>query len=293
LLGRFCGASTYAFVALRFFGAAAGAVPKGADADLKTWITFATGALDVTFDADGKAVAPAPGAVATRVGWILLRLFGLSLFSSLSEPFGGYPVSSLVSSTGTLTGKLLGAAAAHIDHMYVQLMIIYLFLSLLMDVGALLLLVQGFVPIDAFANPIFTSTSPRIFWGKRWNLQVTVSFKRCVFTPLFRGLRAPPTLAALITFISSGLFHEYQFLLSFPSYQFGRASLFFVAHGCISAVDALFAKTVGAHLAGVPWQLKAIGAPMMFSFTVPMFASIWREEGFFALISHLGVVVSP
>ena len=45
ILGCFFGGTIYAFVALRMFGAAVGATPKGADADVATWITFATGSL--------------------------------------------------------------------------------------------------------------------------------------------------------------------------------------------------------------------------------------------------------
>ncbi len=60
---------------------------------------------------------------------------------------------------------------------------------------------QGFQPIDAFDNPVFTTQSPRDYWGKKWNLQVNTSFKRCVFVPL-RKMGIPPILAALVTFVS-------------------------------------------------------------------------------------------
>ena len=288
LLGRFLGSTTYAFVGLRMFGAAVGATPKGADADVKTWITFATGALDITFNADGKPIRPAPGAVANRVGWVFFRLAGLSVCSSLSEPFGGYPLTTALGQPNGFAGFL----TMFVDRIYIQLMIIYLFLSLLMDVGSILLLAQGFVPIDGFANPIFTATSARIFWGQKWNLQVTNSFKRCVFTPLSRS-GTPKTLAAFLTFLASGLFHEYQFVLSFPNYTLGRASLFFLLHGLTCAGDAYFSKTFGNQLRAVPWQLKALAVVFIYSPTVPMFANIWVEEGFFKLISRLSVLVTP
>ena len=343
LLGRFCGATTYAFVALRFFGAAVGATPKGADAEAKTWITFATGALDIIFEADGKPSRPNAGAIPKCVGCILLRIAGLSVCSSLSEPFSGYPATALFASEES--GVIVRALCTYVDHIYIQLMILYLFLSLLMDVGSLLLLTQGFVPIQGFANPIFRSTSARIFWGKRWNLQVTASFKRCVFTPLHKTLGAPPVLAALVTFISSGLFHEYQvrrlargwhaigtrlprgchatatrlpcdchraachvigiclppdrlfhacqFVLSFPSYRLGRASFFFLLHGLFCTIDALFSRVAAESLKPVPWQLKALAVPILYSPTVPLFANIWMEEGFFALIARLGFLVTP
>ena len=218
-LGRFLGATVYAFVALRMFGASVGSTPKGADVDVATWIAWCTAALDLQFDSEGKPVRPPSGAVLKRTGWLMLRLLGLSLISSLSVPYDHYPVTTLLGANG-----VMGHLARMIDLVYVHLVIIYLFLSMLMDVGAILLLLQNFQPIEGFDNPIFQSTSARVFWGKRWNLQVTTSFKRCVFKPL-RAVGLSPTLAALVTFISSGLFHEYQFVLSFPTYSFGRESL--------------------------------------------------------------------
>jgi len=62
------------------------------------------------------------------------------------------------------------AVAFAADHVFVHLMMIYLFLSMLMDIGCLLLEVQGFSPLVAFANPIFDTRSPRDFWGKKMEL---------------------------------------------------------------------------------------------------------------------------
>ena len=170
VMGTFLGSTTYAFVALRMFGAAVGATPKGADADLSTWVTFATGGLDITFDADGKPIRPRKGAVMERLGWIMVRLVALSLISSLSEPFGGFPFPALLAVTQDSNGAMMMLATL-LDRL-LQLVLIWLFLSLCMDIAALLLLVQNFQPIEGFANPVFSSTSARIFWGKKWNLQV-------------------------------------------------------------------------------------------------------------------------
>lgn len=290
LLGRFCGATVYAFVALRMFGAAVGATPKGADADVAIWITFATGAVDITFDKDGKPLKPPPGAIADRLKFFLLRLAGLSLVSSLSEPYDGYPFHAALG--GPAWGTPLGALAGYLDHVWIQLMLIWLFLSMTVDVGCLMLEAQGFAPIAVFDNPVFTSTSARIFWGKKWNLQVTTSFKRCVFVPLAK-LQLPNAVAAFLTFFASGLFHEYQFVLSFPTYPLGRISQFFVLHGLLCAADAMFSKAVGKkYLANVPFALKAFSIPLLYSPTVPMFAQCWIQAGFFTLISKMGVFVS-
>ena len=204
LVGRFVGSSTYAFVALRMFGAAAKTTPKGADADVKTWITFATAPSDPLFDDDGKPIRPPPGSVFSRMITIALRMALLSVLSSVSQPLDWYPLSSLAATDGRGSPAVL--LATIFDHVFVQLVLIWSFLAVAFDVGALLLLAQGLKPLSAFDNPLFQTKTPRDFWGRRWNLQVTTSFKRCVFLPL-RKLGTPPTTAALTTFVASGLFH--------------------------------------------------------------------------------------
>jgi len=104
--------------------------------------------------------------------------------------------------------------------------------------------------------------------------------------------RVPPALAAFVTFVASGLFHEYEFVISFPSYRLGRISVFFALHGVICAADAVLSKLVGPRLAVVPWQLKAFAIPVLYSPTVPLFSSVWIEHGFFTAISQMGWMVS-
>lgn len=170
LAGRFVGSSTFAFVALRMFGAALGATPKGADADLSTWLTFATASNDPLFDGEGKPLRPRRGALVTRLGHILLRLAGLSLVSSFSHPHGGHPAAAFA--RRRRLGMVGAIGATLVDRLCVHLVLIWLYLTWLMDMGSVLVLAQGFEPLRAFDNPLFTSVAPRDFWGNKWNLQV-------------------------------------------------------------------------------------------------------------------------
>lgn len=211
LAGRFCASSTYSFCAFRIFGAALNGTPKGADADLATWVTFAVAAVDPSFDkVTGKAVKPSKTAVVERVGYILLRQLGIGILGSITTAFSIYPATKYVASlelTGTAATLAAGLGSV-CDHTFVHLGYIYLFLTILLDIGSLLLEVQGFAPIGHFDDPFRKTKSPRDFWGKRWNLQVTTTLKRIVFVPL-RKIGAPATIAAPVTFVSSGFFHEY------------------------------------------------------------------------------------
>ena len=170
LAGRFVGSTTYAFAAFRIFGAAAGFTPKGADATLDVWIAYSTGALDPQFDKDkGTPIRPKPGAIGARLLSVLLRLTGLSVVSSISKPFGGLPATQWLTAQGA--APFVVGAGTVFDYVLVQLMLIYLFLSLLMDVGALLLIAQNYEVLVPFRNPLFASRSSADFWGNRWNVQ--------------------------------------------------------------------------------------------------------------------------
>lgn len=170
LAGRFVGSTTYAFAAFRIFGAAAGGTPKGADATLDVWIAYSTGALDPQFDKEsGKPIRPQPDAIPFRLLAVVLRVTGLSIVSSISKPFGGQPATHWLTAQDAAPALLV--AGTVFDYVLVQLMLIYLFLSLLMDVGALLLLAQNYEVLVPFDNPIFASRSSADFWGKRWNIQ--------------------------------------------------------------------------------------------------------------------------
>ena len=241
LTGRFFGASIYAFTSFRIFGAAVGSTPKGADADLSVWIAFATGARDILFDEDGKPLRPPRSAVPITVAVLAARLALLGVIDSISQAHRFYPASAWVEQHHL--GPLAAAASMIVDHIYVHTAILWLFLSLSMDVGSLMLLAQGYVSLEPFDNPIFKSRSARDFWGKRWNLQVNATLKRIVFIPL-RKVGIGPFLAAFTTFFCSAAFHEYQFVLSFDNYTVGRGGAFFVFQGIICSVETVAEKAL-------------------------------------------------
>mmetsp|Transcript_51007 Transcript_51007/g.75711 ORF Transcript_51007/g.75711 Transcript_51007/m.75711 type:complete len:294 (-) Transcript_51007:125-1006(-) len=56
-------------------------------------------------------------------------------------------------------------------------------------------------------NPLFESTSPSDFWGRKWNLLLHGVLKRGVFKPVLKYF--PKYVAAVSTFLASGLFHEW------------------------------------------------------------------------------------
>ena len=119
-----------------------------------------------------------------------------------------------------------------------------------------------------------------------------IKLKLVVFVPMRKHLGAPAGVAAIATFIASGLFHEYQFKLSFASYQIGTVSFFFFLHGLLSFADAMYCKAfgkIGLISLGAPPVVQSVAILVLFSPTVPYFTQTRIDAGMFDVMS----LISP
>ena len=78
--------------------------------------------------------------------------------------------------------------------------------------GILTSFVSGFDVIDFNDSPLTKSESPSDFWGNRWNKITQNGLHRGVYLPLLMG-GFSRTVAALGTFLTSGILHEYVLLI--------------------------------------------------------------------------------
>eukprot|EP00584_Thalassiosira_punctigera_P010869 CAMPEP_0172545780 /NCGR_PEP_ID=MMETSP1067-20121228/15645_1 /TAXON_ID=265564 ORGANISM="Thalassiosira punctigera, Strain Tpunct2005C2" /NCGR_SAMPLE_ID=MMETSP1067 /ASSEMBLY_ACC=CAM_ASM_000444 /LENGTH=426 /DNA_ID=CAMNT_0013332595 /DNA_START=168 /DNA_END=1448 /DNA_ORIENTATION=- len=89
-------------------------------------------------------------------------------------------------------------------------------------------------------NPMFRSTSPSEFWGRRWNTLVHRGLKNGVYKPA-RSRTSSKMLAVLATFAVSGVIHEFVNHVMFAnraSYRFGwKQMLFFGWNGVLIAME--------------------------------------------------------
>ena len=118
--------------------------------------------------------------------------------------------------------------------------------------------------IESFTNFTFLSRSLRTFWGRRYNRIVSSFLKTSVFQPVHKR-SASPTLAALATFVVSGLFHVHIVLAVFDDMSFAIPTfLFFLIHGVACCVETQVKVQVPEH---VGWLLThafiLLTAPMM------------------------------
>jgi hypothetical protein len=69
-------------------------------------------------------------------------------------------------------------------------------------------IMTGYKVLKSMRNPMLEASSPSDFWGRRWNLIVHSVMKRGVYKPVRKYLNSA-TLASLLVFVASGLFHEW------------------------------------------------------------------------------------
>jgi hypothetical protein len=153
-----------------------------------------------------------------------------------------------------------------------QLWSIYLFLSLVLNVGQLLTIAQGFSAVEGFHRPLTASTSFKDAWGERWNMVIHGYLKSVVFKPcLRRGVPKLPT--AVITFFASGLLHEYMYILhNAEAYVPGKVCTFFVVMGLLMLIEQyalapLVPATLGRLWKSLPGVLT--GTILGFLSTIP------------------------
>lgn len=124
--------------------------------------------------------------------------------------------------------------------LYLEVWKLFCFLSLTTDAFSLLLCLLHLQPQPMFRNPLLRSSSPRDFWGQRWNLLIHGLFKRTVYKPLLQN-GFPQPVAVMSSFLVSGLFHEYVCgFISWPSA--GCNLLFFLTQAPFILLQSLWEK---------------------------------------------------
>jgi len=92
---------------------------------------------------------------------------------------------------------------------------------------------KGYATIPIFLNPLWSSTSPTDFWGRKWNLMIHRILKYGAFLPA-RKVGIPTPVAVLISFLASGLIHDYVWAAIFYHHGHSRDEETGVCHGCFA-----------------------------------------------------------
>jgi hypothetical protein len=178
---------------------------------------------------------------------------------------------------------------------FLHVWFIYLWAAFCMDFGALAnTTLSGISSQEGFRNPLLESRSIREAWSARWNLPVHIFLKRSVYIPA-RKAGYGRAMASVVTFFASGLLHEYNFSIHNASaYEPGKATLFFVAMGCVVLVEDWWLSKVCAPY--MPSWISRVPSPLISSFLVlivaagpvePLFVKSWLEAGVVEAVSEL------
>ena len=169
-------------------------------------------------------------------------------------------------------------------------------------------LVFGVEQLPMFENPFFT-TSIRTFWS-RWNRAIASVLHRVIFQGKNTNVRQAPekkhehkspprldkrfffhSLQAIMTFLVSGLLHEYLLHFSPPPRLHGSQTLFFVLNGFMTVASTYVSKFHPALVQRTPVVIRymllmsffLISAPLFF---IPIQANNMLAEGQ-CLLHHL------
>ena len=292
--------ATFGFVTFfKCLTVALGAHPKGSDACAATWLHWMTSLPEPLFE-DGKPVRRSTGQLTHQACLLGVKLVTLGAVLSvlLSWVDADAVTTSVVITSGRFSGRwqpappLRNGWPTHLLRAELHLWIIYLWASLCLDIGSLLVLFSGHTTAPPFSNPLLASRSLGELWGSRWNRPVHEMLKRTVYKPA-RACGLSGRTAALATFLVSGLLHEYNFAVhNFAGYVFGEALAFFALMGLMVVVEAQVTTRLppcwSALLARAPAPLPALGLQFMI---LPAFARLfvrsWLEAGMVDAVAEL------
>mmetsp|Transcript_20238 Transcript_20238/g.29701 ORF Transcript_20238/g.29701 Transcript_20238/m.29701 type:complete len:378 (-) Transcript_20238:50-1183(-) len=97
-------------------------------------------------------------------------------------------------------------------------------------------------------NPMLKSESPSHFWGRRWNMTVHTGLKGGIYKPM-RTNGYSKVVAVLVTFLGSGLLHEYVIYIllqghesTIPSIRYGKNIIFFGWNGILVMTESILSS---------------------------------------------------
>jgi hypothetical protein len=177
----------------------------------------------------------------------------------------------------------------HLANMYLLGLLVYSTLRFGFAFLALGEQAKGYYTKPIFYNPLFTSRSPSEFWGRKWNLMIHRVMKHGCYLPAVQYM--PKVWAIFVTFVVSGLMHDYIWSIMFDTTLSEheaillRVTAFFAYNGVIMLLErpvGLYLSPVTRHLptAVVSTMVVCLGLPV-----VHWYAGDWVAGGYFEHLS--------
>ena len=305
-------ASTFGFTTFfKSLNAAFGTYPEGADSDLRTWLLWYVMLPEPTF-AKGKLIKASRKEVTIKIREFCFKIIAvfllLTVLMQYSPPYyqvlkEGFSSSSSQEGNDKDNGNGMFAwfLAVHVNGFF-HLWLLYSYFSFCLDFSMITnYVVSGGVRMEpAFCNPLLESRAFKETWGTRWNRPVNALLKRTVYVPARRSGLCNKNMAAVLTFLASGLLHEYNFsihnnrsLLSPSGYRPGEVTAFFIIMGILMVVESwVWNQLFPRWLQTVINRLPSAATASMLTFMVAglaetYFLKAWFQSGFVEAVAQM------
>jgi len=273
--------------------------PPAVEAKLRNYSIYFSSVIEISFDPlTTLPVRVTKEEIGEKVLSFIMKFFALGALYSIVEHFSYSPFARKTLSNEVDFHIFNWFQIGHLANNFINAYLTYLSLSLgTVGVGLAINLMFGMRTIDVTNNPMFKSTSPSDFWGRRWNQLVHGILKRGVFKPVRKYY--PKVLAIAATFIASGILHEYVLKIITivhdqkdesglcdsrftPSY--GNHAAFFIWNGIVIILEHMFG---GLWL--FQWMKKVLPKPIVSMLVIMtslpvahLFTDEYVKSGFFS-----------
>lgn len=192
-----------------------GYVPSFATVSLKSFCIYYASLMEIVLDpATNKPVRATNSDIAAMLREFLYQNIVYGILSSLFSPVSYVPFKTNVPSH---EGDRTFVDFFHVGHLlntYVAATLLSMSLAFGSTGNNLFYAILFRIKLDRLVdNPMFASTSPAEFWGRRWNKMIHAVLKRGVYKPVYKSFSK--TTAIFATFLASGSIHEYSWLVMF------------------------------------------------------------------------------
>jgi hypothetical protein len=194
-------------IMFRVFEAMYGTSPETVETSLGTYIVYFSSIIHFEWDAKTCCRRRITWAeLTTNSCKVLLHFHIVSLLLSIAMHVDYQPFSSNTPlDEFSLSLDLL--SPSHLANNYFMACLTFFFLSLTFELAALGEQLKGFYTKPIFNYPLWTSRSPREFWGRNWNLVIHRTLKHGTYLPARKFVSS--STATFLTFLASGVLHDY------------------------------------------------------------------------------------
>mmetsp|Transcript_1605 Transcript_1605/g.3326 ORF Transcript_1605/g.3326 Transcript_1605/m.3326 type:complete len:415 (+) Transcript_1605:83-1327(+) len=245
--------------------------PAVVESSLLNYVAYYSSPVSFVWDDKKQCRKPVPSSkVASFAGEVFFYYMSASVVLSFLKHYDYQPFGGEITQYDKFHFGWEVLSLEHLGNAYFHALLVYLILCTGFNLNALNEMVKGADVMAIFDSPFLKSRTPTEFWTERWNLMTRNMLKTGIFLPLRQVLSAK--LSVLLTFVVSGLYHEYVWMCTFYNQkhlleggcedchelQFGRVTGFFFYTGVLLLLQRPLGK-----LAPFQWSYNNLPRPVL------------------------------